>query len=165
MGPFKRLIGIGAGIASLLRPRRRGAVYTVGHSTRSVEEFVSLLKEHQIEAVVDVRRFPRSRRNPQFNRERLEEILPREGIEYRWLGEELGGYRPGGYRAYIGTDGFERGIKLLEDLARRHRTAVMCAEKLWFRCHRRFIADRLSKQGWEVWHIIEPHRKLYRHRA
>ena len=156
---------VGIGAALLLQRRKPGVVYTVGHSTRSLEELISLLKEHRIEAVADVRRFPRSRRNPQFNREVLEEVLPQRGIEYHWLGEELGGYRSGGYEAYIGSDGFERGIERLEDLSRRRRTAVMCAEKLWFRCHRRFIADEMAKRGWEVWHIIEPHGKLYRHKA
>ena len=155
---------LGAGVAISLRRAESRVIYTLGHSTRSLEDFIALLKELGVEAVADVRRFPRSRHNPQFGRETLEQALAAEGIEYHWLGENLGGYRSGGYEAYTESESFREGLRKLEALAGRKKTAVMCAEKLWFRCHRRFIADELVKKGWEVWHIIEPGRKPYRHK-
>jgi len=154
---------LGAALAISLR-RKPGVIHTIGHSTRSLEEFIALLRELGVEAVADVRRFPRSRHNPQFNRETLEDSLAAEGIEYHWLGEDLGGYRSGGYEVYIKSNDFRKGLRRLEALAIRRKTVVMCAEKLWFRCHRRFIADELVKRGWEVWHFVEPGRKPYRHK-
>ncbi len=114
---------------------------------------MELLAKHGVEAVADVRRFPKSRKFPHFNRESLEKTLPQFGIEYHWLGELLGGYRRGGYEAYIKTPEYMRGIEKLEALASRKRTAIMCAEGYWRRCHRRFIAETLEKRGWKVIHI------------
>jgi len=155
---------LGAGLAISLRGRERKVIHTIGHSTRSLGEFIAILKGLGVEAVADVRRFPRSRHNPQFNEESLGAALAAEGIEYHWLGGDLGGYRSGGYEVYTKSEGFREGLRKLEGLARRRKTAVMCAEKLWFRCHRRFIADELVRRGWEVWHFIEPDRKPYRHK-
>lgn len=138
-------------------------IYSIGHSTRSLDELVALLTAHNVEALADVRRFPRSRHNPQFNREALERELPARGIEYHWLGEALGGFR-GGYTDYMSTEDFKRGLAKLEEIARGKRMAFMCAEKLFFRCHRRSIADALVERGWRVLHIIEKGLKPYQHK-
>ncbi|MET1128417.1 MAG: DUF488 domain-containing protein [Thermoproteota archaeon] len=132
-------------------------IYTVGHSTRSINEFLDLLKSYGISVVVDVRRWPTSRKHPWFNREELEKALERRGIRYVWLGELLGGYREGGYESYMATESYRRGIeKLLETVRRADGpVAIMCSEKLWFRCHRRFISDTLTSLGYKVIHILD----------
>lgn len=124
-------------------------IYTLGTSTRSLEEFVGLLRSHGIRMAVDVRRFPTSR-FPHFKREALEEGLRREGIGYLWLGNLLGGYRKGGYEAYMATEAFERGLSQLKALAEQGPTAIFCSERFPWRCHRRFIGKRLRGEGWEV---------------
>lgn len=147
-------------------------IYTVGHSNRELPEFLGLLAEQGIEAVADVRAFPTSRKYPHFSRERLERSLAEAGISYLWLGRELGGYRrhglgdsspntawrAGGFRNYadhmLGEE-FARGIARLLTLARHKRTALMCAERLWWRCHRRLISDFLVAHGHRVMHILE----------
>lgn len=146
-------------------------IYSIGHSTHSLDELLNLLTSHRIGALVDVRRFPRSRKNPQFNKEALEEQLPARGIEYHWLGESLGGFRGSGgsrgfqgYAAYMETKDFQRGLTTLEAIGANKLTAFMCAEKLFFRCHRNLIADALVKRGWRVYHIIEAGREPYEHR-
>lgn len=137
-------------------------IYSIGHSTRTLEELVAVLRHYGIERVVDIRHFPASRHNPQFNREHLEAALPAAGIEYRWL-VQLGGYRSGGYLAHMETAEFAEGLAELERLARERPTAFMCAEIKWFQCHRRRVADVLAERGWQVIHIFtekraEPHR-------
>ncbi|HEY7151044.1 MAG TPA: DUF488 domain-containing protein [Solirubrobacterales bacterium] len=129
---------------------------------------MGLLSAHRVELVVDVRRFPGSRRNPQFNADTLAATLGDAGIAYEPLGDELGGRRRGradsphtgwrvaAFRAYadhMDTDEFAAGLKRLEHLARERRTAIMCAEGDWRRCHRRLISDALSARGWRVLHI------------
>jgi len=136
------------------------AVYTIGTSTRLLRDFIKTLKIYKIERVIDVRHFPTSSRFPHFKRERLERSMPRHRIDYIWLGEKLGGYRAGGYEAYMKTAVFKEGLKELERLAWEKRCAFFCAEKLFWRCHRRFIADALIKKGWEVYHIIEAGRVM-----
>ncbi len=136
-------------------------LFTVGHSTRTLEELVRLLHEHGIQQLVDVRHFPRSRRNPQFNREALELRLPEEGIRYVWLGEELGGFRTGGYERYANTPMFQAGIERLRALGARAVTAIMCAEIVWFRCHRRFIARRMAALGYRVTHVVHAGKPGY----
>lgn len=146
-------------------------IYTVGHSTRSLDGLVEILRTHGIERLVDVRRFPGSRRHPHFAREALASGLAAEGIDYRFVGESLGGRRRAGcsrldspnaawtvegfrtYADYMQTEAFLEGLRLLEDLARERPTAFMCAEALWSRCHRRLIADALLVRGWEVVHL------------
>ncbi len=135
--------------------RERSTIYTVGHSNRSLESFIRLLKSHTIESLVDVRRFPTSRKFPHFSREVLHAVLATVDIEYTWLGDLLGGFRSGGYEAYTQTDDFRTGLSALVSLARRKTVAIMCAESLWFRCHRRFIADELVKKKIDVVHIID----------
>ena len=143
-------------------------LWTIGHSTRSLEEFLSLLRDHRIEGVIDVRRFPASRRYPHFNRLALEAELTLAGITYLWL-PELGGRRnPAkdsintglrslafrGYADYMETDAFVAGIERLKIVARSKPTAIMCAEAVWWRCHRSLIADYLKAEGAEVIHIL-----------
>ncbi len=144
-------------------PQGGRVVYTVGHSNRSLEEFLSLLEEYGVEVVVDVRRWPVSSKYPHFNSESLRKSLENRGYGYVWLGRELGGYREGGYERYMETEDFKSGLKALEELALRRVVAVLCAERLWFRCHRRFIADALVRDGFRVVHIIEGGR-AYEHR-
>ena len=151
-------------------------VFTVGHSTQTVDDLVGLLDGNGVELVVDVRRFPASRRHPQFAREALAASLAGAGIAYEWL-PELGGRRAPrtdspntgwrndsfrGYADYMDTQAFQLGIARLVDLARAKPTAYMCAEHAWQQCHRGLISDYLKVAGWEVVHILargktEPH--------
>ena len=149
----------------------RNPVFTIGHSTRSADELIALLREAGADLVADVRAFPRSRTNPQFNREVLSETLAEAGIAYRYL-PALGGRRHSGkapspnslwrkaslraYADYAGTSDFRAGLEELRALAVQHRPAVMCAEAVSWRCHRRIIADYLLAQGAEVVHIMGP---------
>lgn len=145
-----------------------GRIWTVGHSTHPAEEFNHILKAHSISTLVDVRSFPGSRRYPQFNKSELAKSLPSIDIEYRHS-PALGGRRKpnpksknlawknSSFRAYadhLETAEFKQGISELTDLAEQKPTAVMCAEALWWRCHRSLIADYLKAEGWEVVHII-----------
>ncbi len=127
-------------------------IYTIGHSTRSTEDFLKILKHYGIETVVDVRHFPSSKKFPWFNKDMLEKTLAEGGIKYFWL-EALGGFRKGGYAEYTKTQEFAEGIKRLEEIAEQGRTAVMCAEILFFRCHRRYISEKLTQLGHKVIHI------------
>jgi uncharacterized protein (DUF488 family) len=142
-------------------------VWTVGHSNRSADDFLSVLRAHGIEVVADVRRFPGSRRHPQFGSEALAAELAAHGIGYAWLAR-LGGRRRGdtgpgqsgwrnasfrAYAAYTWTEEFADGLAELLHVASGARTAVMCSELLWWRCHRRLIADVLKVSGVEVIHI------------
>jgi uncharacterized protein (DUF488 family) len=152
-------------------------VWTIGHSTRTSDGFRRVLALHEIELVADVRRFPGSRRLPYFAADALQRDLGRAAIHYRWIAE-LGGrrrpnptsineaWRQSGFRAYadhLATEEFAVGLNELIMLARGLRTAVMCAELLWWRCHRRLIADVLTALGIEVIHLRddgpgEPHQ-------
>lgn len=143
-------------------------LYTIGHSTRLLEELVAALRAHRIQTLVDIRAFPMSRRLPQFNRDSLEQTLPAAGIHYVWM-KALGGYRKKileespnialrnasfrNYADYMLTPEFERAASELVALAENFRTAYMCAERLYFRCHRMLISDWLVAHGHEVLHI------------
>jgi uncharacterized protein (DUF488 family) len=129
-------------------------LFTIGHSTRRLDELVELLRDNGVRQLVDVRHYPRSRRNPQVNQEALESALPESGIQYFWEGEALGGFRKGGYLDYMATPTFAAGLKRLEELAAQAPTAIMCAEIVWFRCHRRFIAREMAARGYRVTHIV-----------
>jgi uncharacterized protein (DUF488 family) len=150
----------------------RQAAFTIGHSTRSVQDFISLLLSHQIDLVVDVRTVPRSRRNPQFNRETLPQSLQEADIGYEHVAA-LGGFRrPSphssnagwrnasfrGYADYMQTAAFGAAIENLADRAQRQRIAVMCAEAVPWRCHRSLIADALVTRGIRVEEIISATR-------
>src|SRR5690242_18505472 len=144
-------------------------IWTIGHSTRPLDEFMAVLEAHQIEVLVDVRSTPGSRRVPQFNSEPRAASLAARGIDYRWLAALGGrrrpdpasantGWRHPAFRAYadhVATEEFADGLMELLVLAQGLRTAVMCAEVLWWRCHRRIIADVLSVLGMDVIHIRE----------
>lgn len=137
-------------------------IFTIGHSNRSLEDFIHILKHYNIEVLVDVRRFPTSRHNPQFKKDILENKLPESGIEYVWI-ENLGGFRKGGYVDYMETQSFKDELEKLIEVAKRKRATVMCSELLWFKCHRNFIATALTKQGWEVVHIYDE-KKTEKHK-
>jgi len=129
-------------------------IWTVGHSNRSIEKFLTLLREHRIAVLVDIRSFPTSKIE-HFKREEMERWLPQHGIEYVWLGKELGGYRRGGYGAHMKTEVFREGIEKLLELARQRRVCIMCMEKNPKYCHRRFLTAYLERKGVEVIHILE----------
>jgi len=133
------------------------SICSLGTSTRSKAEFTALLQSHGIEMVIDVRRFPTSRFE-HFTQEALRQLLANLQIDYLYMGAELGGYRSGGYPAFTNTTEFGQGIKSLEDKARQKKSAILCAERLPWRCHRRFITYELEKRGWQVEHIIDKKR-------
>jgi len=143
-------------------------LYTIGHSTRTWDEFLEALKAHSVATLTDIRSFPMSRRLPHFNRESLERTLPEAGIRYAWI-KALGGRRPKllddspnvalrndsfrNYADYMLTTEFQHGITELLGIAESSRTAYMCAERLYFRCHRMLVSDWLVAHGHEVLHI------------
>jgi len=130
------------------------AVYSLGTSTRAKAEFTRLLRSHGIEVVIDVRRFPTSRIE-HFKQQALAQLLAEAQIDYLHLGENLGGYRNGGYQAFTATSEFMQGIDIVERTALKNRVAILCAERLPWRCHRRFITSELEKRGWQIRHIID----------
>ena len=143
-------------------------LYTIGHSTRALEDLIEALQSHQIQTLVDIRAFPASRRLPQFNRDSFEISLPAAGIRYLWM-RALGGYRKKirddsphialrnasfrNYADYMLTAAFQNAMTELITLAERSRTAYMCAERVYFRCHRMLVSDWLVAHGHEVLHI------------
>lgn len=143
-------------------------IFTIGHSTRSLEELIAALHEHGIKLLVDIRSFPMSRRLPWFNREWLEQELPKHGIQYRWM-QDLGGRRKKqmeispntalrndsfrNYADYMLTKPFKAAIAELIRLAHQEPTAIMCAERVYFRCHRMLVSDWLAAHDHEVLHI------------
>jgi uncharacterized protein (DUF488 family) len=129
-------------------------IWTIGHSNRSKNSFVELLNEHGIQALVDVRSFPKSKIE-HFKKEEMEKWLPEHGVEYLWLGKELGGYRRGGYKRHMRTKLFGEGIKQLLAIAKAKRTCIMCMEVNPKYCHRKFISALLERKSVEVIHIIE----------
>ncbi len=131
----------------------KGNIYDIGHSTRSKEVFISILKKRSIELVVDVRRFPRSRKFPHFDMEVMRDYLSKEGIDYIWMGEKLGGFRKGGYEEWSKTASFAQCIEELEKLSLKKKTVILCAEGFYMRCHRRFILEKMTKSGWKVKHL------------
>lgn len=148
------------------------AIFTIGHSTRAVQDFIALLEAHRIELVVDVRTVPRSRHNPQFNREALPQSLQTAGIDYEHIAA-LGGFRrPNpdsrnagwrnasfrGYADYMQTEAFVAAIERLMQRAQRQRLTVMCAEAVPWRCHRSLIADALVARDIQVEEIISSTR-------
>ncbi len=153
-------------------------LYTIGHSTRPIDEFIRVLRAHEIQTLVDIRAFPMSRRLPHFNREALEASLQNAGIRYLWM-KGLGGYRKKiredspniglrnssfrNYADYMLTSEFDVTIGELLGLAENSRTAYMCAERMWFQCHRMLVSDWLTAHGHTVLHVdgeepAKPHR-------
>ena len=151
-------------------------IHTAGHSTRTLDGFAALLESAGVKALADIRRFPFSRRHSQHNRGELERGLASRGIAYEWLGEELGGRRRqlmppeespnrawqvAAFRNYadaMATAPFLAAVERLEALALRVPTAFFCAERLWWQCHRRLLADLMAVRGWHVVHLLEPGR-------
>jgi len=153
-----------AELSSCLGPR---VVHTIGHSNRRLDEFLDMLESHAIAFLVDIRRWPSSRKFPHFNKDSLSTALEQRGIEYEWI-EQLGGYRKpspnspntgwkvGSFRAYadfMQTQEFERALARIENKAKDKRTVLMCAEALPYRCHRRLLSDAFVVRGWQVRHI------------
>jgi uncharacterized protein (DUF488 family) len=147
-------------------------LWTIGHSTRPIDEFTAMLGEAHIAALADVRRYPASRRYPQYAREALSAWLEQAGIQYVWL-PELGGRREPrknslhtawrnrgfrGYADYMESEAFRLGVTRLLALARNQQTAMMCAEQAWQQCHRGLIADYLKAAGVQMLHIVRPGR-------
>jgi uncharacterized protein (DUF488 family) len=145
-------------------------ILTIGHSNHPIGRFLELLAQNQVEELSDIRRFPGSRKHPHFNRENLERTLTEQRIAYRWI-EALGGRRraiPGvespnlawrnasfrNYADYMGTVEFREAAQTLIDAASERRIAIMCAEGLWWQCHRRLVSDYLSVRGIAVEHIL-----------
>lgn len=146
-------------------------IWTIGHSTRTIEEFIELLKTFEISQLIDVRRFPGSRKFPQFNQEELKATLLENNIEYIHI-EALGGRRKvsqdskntvwnhpafRGYADYMETTEFKEAFKILERLASEKNSTIMCSEAVWWRCHRSMISDQLKANGWKVIHIMGEH--------
>jgi uncharacterized protein (DUF488 family) len=145
-------------------------LFTIGHGTRSIDELVACLDEAEVQTLVDVRRFPASRRNPQFNREALAANLAQGGIEYRHAGA-LGGRRSGesgeerfdcirvpAFRSYAARMADPAWQEALDAALAEPQPCVMCAETPWWRCHRRLIAELLAARGHEVFHLLAPGR-------
>ncbi|MDG6995860.1 MAG: DUF488 domain-containing protein [Nitrososphaerota archaeon] len=147
-------------------------IYTLGHSTRTIEQLVSILEKYEIQALVDIRTVPRSRKNPQFNKDSLSTYLKQRGIDYSHM-KSLGGLRhPSkdsknlgwanesfrGYADHMQTEEFEHGIRDLLELASKACVAIMCAEALPWRCHRRMVGDALVVRGVEVTDILSENR-------
>lgn len=144
-------------------------VWTIGHSTRPIEEFLNLLAEYRIEAIADVRSLPGSRKYPQYDQDPLAAALATHGVRYRWL-KKLGGRRRArpdspntawrnasfrGYADFMASAEFAEGLDELLELAAQSRTALMCAEAVWWRCHRSMIADALCANRVHVVHILD----------
>ncbi len=152
-------------------------VYTIGHSTLPIEEFIGILKNNGIDTLIDIRSIAGSNANPQFNAENLKKSLKKADIEYIWL-KELGGRRSGlgkkspnkcwknasfrGYADYMMTKDFSEGIRLLKRYMKDKTTALMCAESLYWRCHRVMVSDYLKSRGYKILHIIG--NKTYPHK-
>jgi uncharacterized protein (DUF488 family) len=145
------------------------SIWTIGHSTRSIDEFLSLLAGSGIEVIADVRSFPGSRKYPQYGREALAATLLAQGIGYHWL-PSLGGRRKTspdspnkawrnasfrGYADYMSSPEFAQGLSKLLEMTNEGRTAIMCSEGVWWRCHRSMIADAVCVRGIEVLHILD----------
>jgi len=132
-------------------------IYTLGTSNRSIDEFLEILKSYQIQTVIDVRRWPTSKWFEHFKKENLEKTLPENNIQYLHF-EKLGGYRSGGYEEYIKTKEFKEALKELIKIAKSKNLAIICAEKLPWKCHRAIITKELEKKKIEIIHIIEKDR-------
>lgn len=150
-------------------PEDRTTVWTIGHSTRPIADFIALLRVNSVDTIVDVRRFPASRRYPQYNEAPLRDSMAEQGIAYLWL-PSLGGRRKPsadspnvawrneafrGYADYIATEEFASGLFDLLMVAEGTPTAIMCAEAVWWRCHRSIVADVLCSIGLRVMHILD----------
>ncbi len=128
-------------------------IYTLGTSNRTLTEFLRILKKYKIELVCDVRRFPTSKFE-YFKKDSLKKSLKEHNIDYLWLGDILGGFRKPNYQEYTKTKDFKKGIEKIKSLGKSKKLCIICSERLYFKCHRNFIAKALSNE-FEVIHIIE----------
>ena len=151
-----------------MKPSETPTLYTIGHSTRTIEEFLELLSSFNIKILADIRRLPGSRKYPQFDQDALKKSLEENGIEYVYI-EYLGGRRPAkkgsknttwrnksfqGYADYMETESFANAAAELAKFALEKPTAMMCSEAVWWRCHRSMVSDYFKAKGWEVLHIM-----------
>ncbi len=151
-----------------MKPPEKPPIYTIGHSTRTIEEFLELLFAFHIKIVADIRRLPGSRKYPQFDQDQLKKSLEENGIEYAYI-ENLGGRRSAkknsknttwrnksfqGYADYMETESFANGAAQLAKYALDAPTAMMCSEAVWWRCHRSMVSDYFKAKGWEVLHVM-----------
>ena len=155
-------------------------LYTIGHSTRTLDDLLAALHAHGIQSLVDIRAFPMSRRLPQFNRDSLEKSLPASGVRYVWI-KALGGYRKKmledspnialrnqsfrNYADYMLAPPFQKAAAEVVELAEKNPTAIMCAERVYFHCHRMLVSDYLAAHGHDVQHIdatgpTRPHKLM-----
>ena len=147
-------------------------IYTIGHSTHTIEVFIAMSQSFEIQTIVDIRRFPGSRKFPQFDQDNLKKSLEKVGIQYISM-LELGGRRKPnkdskntiwknesfrGYADYMETAEFKNAVVDLEEIARKKTTVYMCAEAVWWRCHRSMVSDFLKAKGWTVLHILNVHK-------
>lgn len=137
-------------------------IYTIGHSTRSFKDFMDILRTYNIELVADVRRIPASRKFPHFNKENLKVELLKTKIQYINF-PQLGGFRKEGYLAFSQTKEFADTIKKLLEAVGDRTAVIFCAEILWWRCHRRYIAKKLFKKGYQIIHIFDKN-KIQKHK-
>lgn len=131
-------------------------IYTIGHSTRSLEEFLNILKLFRVEIVIDVRRFPSSKKFPWFNKESLKKELEKNKIRYLHF-PELGGYRKEGYETFSKTKDFFDAIEKMLKIINKN-SVILCSEFKWWKCHRRYIAAYLAKLGYTVIHIFNKNK-------
>lgn len=132
-------------------------IFTLGHSTRKFNEFLEILKLFNIQQVIDVRRFPSSRKFPWFDKGFLEKELRGIGITYLHF-QKLGGFRKEGYNSFSKSKEFKRAIEELIQKIDKKRSVIFCSEFKWWKCHRRYIANELAKKGWKVIHILTKDR-------
>lgn len=137
--------------------KRSLTIFSIGHSNRTLDEFLRILKKYGIKLVVDVRRFPTSKWE-WFKKESLQEALNSRNIRYEYLGDLLGGFREGGYEKHMKTEEFKSGLNRVKEFAKNHKVAIMCSEKLVFKCHRRFISRALQRRRIQVIHIVDSER-------
>ena len=151
-----------------MKQAERNTIYTIGHSTHSITAFIEMLQSFHIKTLVDIRHFPGSNKHPQFNKENLETALTKDGIQYIHLVDLRGRRKPRansknnrwhnesfkGYADYMETPAFEAAVIKLETIALQQLTAYMCAEAVWWRCHRSMVSDYLKARGWHVLHIM-----------
>jgi len=130
------------------------SIYTLGTDLRSAEDFIEILLACEIRAVIDVRSFPVSRMS-HFSKGPLSELLTSNGVAYHFFGKELGGFRKGGYDAFITTGEFSNGVGMIESVAEEAVSVIICSEKLPWKCHRKWISRELQRRGWSVEHIID----------
>lgn len=140
-------------------------IYTVGHSSRTWDEFIALINHFNIQLLIDVRRYPGSQRFPHFAREYLKSGLKQDGLSYFWLGDLLGGFRTGSYEEYLQTTAYRKGIEKIMEIAVRNVSTIFCAEKNYANCHRIHIANTLFEEGCCIIHILNEtqiidHRKI-----